>query len=79
MDNNRNITTGELIPARFWFAEDGSNMVENEPHKPFVNNTTWETCGRKKRAKGFALSLGYGIMPCDRELYCKYCQKPTRR
>jgi len=72
---NRNITTGELIPARFWFAEDGIDIVENETNKPYTGNTTWETCGIKKRVRGFALSLGYGIMPCDREAYCKDCKK----
>jgi len=75
LDTNRNIVTGNLIPARLWFAEDGSNIVDCQPKKPFVSNRTWETCGRKKRVRGFALSLGYGIMPCDRESYCKDCQK----
>lgn len=72
---NRNIATGKAIPAYLWFAEDGSDIPENEPIQIKLPEKTWRTCGVKKRVRGFALSLGRGIMPCDREPYCKDCKK----
>jgi len=69
---NRNMATGKLIPARFWFAEDGSNIVDCPPNKPFVSQRTWETCGRKRRVRGFSFRLSF---PCGHESYCKDCKK----